>query len=354
VRVITRAGPYRDVAIVPVVNKDPVAIDVGSDALTDEELSALQARLPAVLQLVVDEAAAAATTDPVGLTGVLRHGELATLRIKVRAAAGRERHKTAVECRVRVRAAAAAGGEVLVDVEGSALQLVQARNVSVIELADIEEEMAKNGGRNPLLAQEDTEAAIVAACRAGILAIIDDSRPDDVAVDEAQGRGVSRAARAAERKARLRRAHDRARAALAKAPRSDDAYAAALADVGATGSLADVDVVKVAFHDDHPLVRFAARAAFAELCAGHQLLPLSEGAVARCTAPPAPPPPSVVEPEAPVVTDRPVVDDEPDSDDEGPVRVPDVAPSAPPSPAPSEGQPDAPPASPAPPTEGEP
>ncbi len=315
VRVISRAGPFQNSVIVPAHVDDAVRVSVGSDVLTDKELAALEARLPAILNDVVNEVAQVATTDPVGSDGVLRHGTLSIVRVKVKAAAGRERHKTMVDCRLRVRTAPAMGGDVLSDVEGSALQLVQARNVSVVELAGLEQEMRDNGGRNPLLDVDDTDAAIVAACRAAIMAIVDGTYPDDAAIDEANERGVARAQRKRDRTELLRRARDRAEAALKHEPRKDDALAGALVDIGVAGTVVDASVVSPHYHDAHPLVQRAARAALSSLCAGHQLLPKHEGAVVRCAIPAEPvvvEVPAEPEPEMPV---RPIIGA--DDDDEG-------------------------------------
>lgn len=312
VRVIGRAGTVRDVAVVPAVDAAQAKVVAGPEVLTDAELAAVQQRLAAHLEDAVAAEDARATTDPVGLTGILRAGTLTTTRLRLKASAGREQHRTFAECRVRVKV----GDDVLADVEGTALRLVQARNVSALELPDIERQMLENGGRHPLLDAEDTEAALVDACRAAIAAVLDDTRPEDADVDAAQGRGVARAARKEARLERRRRALLRLEQALAKSPRQDDAVAAALVDLGDAGGLPDADTVKAFHHDGHPLVQRAAHAALRSLCAGHALLPEDEGAVARCT-PPAPPPapPPVEAPPAPVG------DDEDDDDGDGPVRA---------------------------------
>jgi|GEM_PF-1197441 len=358
-RVISRAGTVHDIALVPTLDAAPITVAVGADVFTDAELSDFQARLPGLLTASLADVVTTATTDPVGIKGILRQGQLQVVRIKVKAAAGRERHRTLAECRLRVKH----GDDVFVDVEGTAIQLVQARNVSVIELDSITDEMVKNGGRNPLLAAEDTEAAVVAACSNALLALVDDSRPDDAVTDEVGGRGAARVARKDARLERLRRALDRYQAETARAPRRPDAIAAVLVDIGETGGVQDAPAVSAFLHDEHPLVRKASTLAFQNVCAGHRLLPADEDAVARCTPPPPPPPPTPPPPPAsdaaadgtpPSATSRPIVDSADDSDDDNAEQddtdvvtpPPPLAP-ADPAPAPEAGQ-AAPPAPPAP------
>jgi len=332
VRVVGRAGTVRDVAVVPAVDERQARVVAGPEVFTDAELAGVQERLVAHLKDAVAAEDARATTDPVGITGILRSGTLSTTRLRLKASAGREQHRTVAECRVRVKV----GDDVIADAEGTALRLVQARNVSALELPEIERQMRDNGGRHPLLAAEDSEAALVEACRAAVAAIVDDTRPEDVDVDAAQGRGVARAGRKEARLERHRRALLRLEQALAKAPRQDDAVAAALVDIGDTGGLADAERVKAWVHDAHPLVQRAARASLSALCAGHALLPPAEGAVARCTPPPPPPPPPPAAP-APADDDGAAEDD---GDDDGPIRgapppeapPPPLAPEAPPTP----------------------
>ena len=326
VRVVGRAGTVRDVVIVPEIDERQANIVAGPEVLTDAELAAVQGRLVAHLKDAVAAEDARATTDPIGITGILRSGSMTTTRLRLKASAGREQHRMVAECRVRVKV----GDDAIVDVEGSALRLVQARNVSALELPEIERQMQENGGRHPLLDAGESEAALIEACRAAVAAVVDDTRPEDVEVDAGQGRGVARVARKEARLERRRRALLRLEQALSKSPRQDDAVAAALVDLGDTGGLTDADTVKVFHHDAHPLVQRAAQAALRSLCAGHMLLPPGEGAVARCTPPPSPPPPppspppptpptslsSVEEPPIPVGT----ADADDDADADGPVR----------------------------------
>ena len=349
-RVISRAGTVHDIALVPTLDPAPISVAVGADVFTDAELADFQTRLPALLTASLADVAKGTTTDPVGIKGILRQGQLQVVRIKVKAAAGREQHRTLVECRLRVKHA----DDTLVDVEGTAVQLVQARNVSVIELDSITDEMMKNGGRNPLLAAEDTEAAVVAACQNAIAAVVDDSRPDDAVSDDVGGRGAARVARKDARLERRRRALDRYQTETARTPRRPDAIAAVLVDLGETGGVQDAPAVGAFLHDVHPLVRKASTLAFQNLCAGHRLLPADDDAVARCTPPPPPPPPPASGAAdgaaadgagtAPP-SDRPIVDDDSDEDGDADVVTP-PPPLAPaeatpaPAPAPAEATPD--------------
>jgi hypothetical protein len=313
VRVIGRAGTVRDVVVVPAVDDQQARVVAGPEVFTDAELAGVQQRLVTHLQDAVAAEDARATTDPVGVTGILRSGTLTTTRLRLKASAGRERHRTFAECRVRVKV----GDDVLADAEGTALRLVQARNLSAIELPEIERQMRDNGGRHPLLDAEESEAALVAACRAAVAAVVDDTRPEDREVDAAQGRGVARAGRKEARLERRRRALLRLEQALSKSPRQDEAVAAALVDLGDTGGLSDADTVKVFHHDGHPLVQRAAQAALRSLCAGHTLLPADEGAIDRCTPPPPP-----IEPLPAADGDADGDgDDDGDDDDDGPIRA---------------------------------
>jgi hypothetical protein len=327
VRVVGRAGTVRDVVIVPEVEARQATIVAGPEVFTDAELAAVQGRLVAHLTDAVAAEVPRATTDPVGVTGILRSGTLSTTRLRVKASAGREQHRTMAECRMRVKVAE----DVIADVEGTALRLVQARNVSALELPDIERQMQENGGRHPLLDAGESEAALIEACRAAVAAVVDDNRPEDDEVDATQGRGVARVVRKEARLERRRRALLRLEQALSKSPRQDEAVAAALVDLGDTGGLPDADTVKVFHHDAHPLVQRAAKAALISLCAGHTLLPPGEGAVARCTPPLPPsavPPTSLSSVEAPPVpvgaadddADADNNNDNDDDNDDGPVR----------------------------------
>ena len=331
VRVVSRAGALRGVVVSANVPDAPISIVAGADVLTDAELTALQNALPKrVRDGVADEGQY--ERDDGG-----PFGQVQAVRVRVKAAPGRERHRTVVACRLRLKV----GEDVVADVEGTTVRLVQARNLSVVELDGIREEMARNGGRNPLLAAEDTENAVVEACTAALNAIIREHLPGDVEVDRANGAGFAEKARRAERADRRRRAVARLEAELLKSPRRHDVVAASLVDIGEAGIVADAVPVARFLHDDNSLVRRAAASAFSSLCAGHAGLGVD---AATCVRPPPPAPPA---PPAPLqTTPAPVApltpeqlerrpegaDDEADAPNPLPTLLPPLLP--PPAPAP--------------------
>lgn len=285
VRVVSRAGGLRDVATQPTVPVAPVRITAGSDVLNDAELAALEASLPRTLKAV-------ATTVPVPAAAPIRSAPvLDVVRVTIKAAPGREHHKRVAACRLRLKA----GNDVVADVEATTQQLVQARNVSAVELAGIAEAQRRAGGRHPFLDVQHTEQAIVEACAAALQALVDDSRPDDAAIDRSNGAGAAAAQRRAERAHRREQAIDKLEAELVRTPRRSDVVAAALIDIGEVGTINDAQPVGRFIHDDNALVRRAAQAAFASLCAGHEALGV-DGAL--CTPPPAAAPTAVAAPAA--------------------------------------------------------
>ncbi len=310
VRVIRRAGPVHDVAVIPAVSVEAIAVSAGADVLTDDELAALQARLPQVLQAaaagILSEVSTEGSSARVGLTGLVQKGQLEALRVKVKASPGREQHRTVAECRLRIRV----GDDVVAEVEGTTLQAVTARNLSVIELEGIRTEMQENGGRNPLLDVEDTERAIVSACTAALRAASFDERPGDADVDaQTDSPGGARVAR---KKARLEartRALKKVETSVAGERRKHDDLAAALIDLGDSGGIRDAPVAAAYLFDEHPLVQRAASAAFVNLCAGFSILPAEDDAAGLC-ARPAPPAPTTTTPAG--------ADD--DDDDDGMLR----------------------------------
>ena len=340
VRVISRAGAVRDVRLLPVVDDAvPMQIGAGADILTDDELADLQARLPQTLKGTIAH-----------LPGD-RVGTLKAIRITVKGSAGRETHRFIAECRLRVRlpdgqqAVAPQEprqrGDVIADVEGSAIRLVQARNLSVVELRSIEADMQANGGRITLLSFEDVEAVVVDACQAALVAIVDENFPGD-SDDGTTGFEEAREARRLEREARRRRALDHLRTEAAReAPRADR-LAAALVDIGDSGHLDDAQTVGAWLYDDNALVRRAAESSFGALCAGAAVFKGTEIACARPAPPPPPPPPptpALHDPDDPDDTDDDVDDvdevDEVNGDDDTPPRTVPVPNGPVPTPSPA-------------------
>ncbi len=304
VRVVSRAAALRDVAAQPTLPPTPVRITAGSDVLNDAELAALEASLPQKLQ-----AALASSSSPSPSSSTV----VDVVRVTIKAAPGREHHKRIAECRMRLKA----GTDVVADAEATTQQLVQARNVSAVELAGIAEAQKRTGGRHPLLDVEHTEAAIVDACTAALQALVDDTRPSDAAIDKSNGAGTAANERRTTRQHRRQQAIDKLEAELVRSPRRHDAVAAALVDIGELGTIADAKPVGRFLYDDNALVRRAAQAAFSSLCAGHATLGVD---AALCTPPAAPPaqahavnavaPTAEPEPTAADVARRPEADDD--------------------------------------------
>jgi hypothetical protein len=316
VRVVARGGAFRDGIVVPTVEPRAPRVIAGPDVLTDDELAALEARLGEQLPALVHKETLRATTDPVGVSSILRSGTLKATRLRVRATAGREQHRTVAECRVQITV----GDDVIADAEGTALRIVQARNVSLLELPSIEQQMREQGGRHPLLDVRDSEAALLDACRAAIAAAVDDTRPDDHDRDVVAGKGIARASRQQARAERRRRALARLEQGTSATPRRADTVAAALVELGESGGLDDAALVRPFVVDTHPLVQRASASALGALCAGHAVLPAAEGAAARCApwSTPSPPPLPSLSPPAPSSDDvaTPSTDDEEDDEDD--------------------------------------
>lgn len=308
VRVVTRAGALREPALaaglVPDVVDAAVRVDVGTEAATDDEVKAIEARLAAQLSSLDD-----------ALPAARRAGQLTVLRARVKASPGREQHRYLADCRLRL----SIDGDVVAEVEGEAVRLVRARNLSVVELDGIKDEMMNNGGRLRLLDSDDVATAVVDACSSAFAAIATDARPADAELDRDAGDGFSAAERAAERDAQRRRALSRL-----EHPKNPAERAGALVDLGAVGVVADAAAVATRLHDENALVRRAAESSFTALCAGQKTLAPTSTACVR----PAPPPP----PPAPVPVESGADDGDADDDTGGPMRSPD--PAADPAPAP--------------------
>ncbi len=281
VRVITRAPLLRSPADLPSSLATPIAVDVGVDAATDAELVVVADHLQQRLTQTASSTSAGAVT---------------VVRAKLRAAPGREQHRYVATCRLRLQA----GDDVIGEVEAETTRLVRARNLSVIELDGIKEEMVKNGGRIPLLQADDVEAALADACDAAFFAIAFDIRPEDAVVDAEHGDGFNRAERRLEREDRRRRALEKLQTA-----KSTDEAAGALVDLGDVGDVKDAERVAGHLYADSALVRRAAESSFTVLCAGQpKILP-------PCRKPAPPDPPAEEQPKVIINVDEAAEDAEP-------------------------------------------
>ena len=233
-----RLGPLRDVALAPTeVAPGPVTLDAGTDALTDPELGAIAAALPAELSRALAERAAASSA-PRALGRALIRG------CRLRAGPGRAHTVYEARCRVVVEV----GGTPVVEVHAEALRRVRARAISEDEARAI-----RKLERNPLLSADDGRLALVAALQAAAALIVDGRLPP---VPDAPGAPqLARPERAALARGRL------ARQAGAVAAR------AALFELAESGTPRDAEAVLPFLVHDELAVRVAAVDALGELCA---------------------------------------------------------------------------------------
>ncbi len=307
VRVVSRAGALRgaaseSLAIVPATIEPVVRVEVGADAATDAELAAIEAGVVTRLQgLPVDKLVTAVTA---------RVGALSVVRARVKALPGREQHRYLADCRLRLRV----DGDVVAEVEGETLRMVRARNLSVVELDGIKEEMAQTG-RLTLLDADDVAEALAEACTAAYYAVVDDRRPDDAdaAADKDPGDNARPAdERALERHGQRRRALER----LAH-PKNEAELASAIIDLADVGVVDDAPLVAARLDANSALVRRAADSTFDVLCAGHKTLAPTSTACLKPTPPalPTPTPTPMPTPMTPAEKDSEEADD-----DAGPIR----------------------------------
>ena len=312
VRVVTRAGALRDAVIVPASITPGLQVAVGAEAATDPELAALEQALQEQLSGLLHEAT---TTTTVEHGTRARGGDLSVVRARVKASPGREQHRYLADCRLRLRV----DGAVVAEAEADVVRLVRARNLSLIELEAMREQVANQGGRVPLLKSDDVNAALLEACTAAFDAVAFDIRPEDESIDDVAGPGFAAQERSLDRKDQRRRTLDKLEknaavraAGTAPSSKSLNNMAGALIDLGSVGMLADAPLLARYLYDDDELLRRAAESSFASLCAGHATLAPKSTA---CVKPEPPPPPL---PPAPIET----TDDEEDDDDDAPIRQP--------------------------------
>lgn len=233
-----RLGPLRGVAVAPTeVAEGPVALDAGTDALTDEELAAIAAALPGELSRALTERAAA-STSPRALGRALIRG------CRLRAGPGRAHTVYEARCRVAVEV----GGTPVLEVHTEALRRVRARAISEDEARAI-----RKLERNPLLSADDGRQALVAALQAAAALIVDGRLP--AVADAPVAAPLARPERAALALERLTRQEGGVTAR------------AALFELAESGSPGDAEaVLPFLVHDDLE-VRVAAVDALGELCA---------------------------------------------------------------------------------------
>ncbi len=279
VRVVTRAGALRDAVVVPATLAPGLQVAIGREAATDSELLQLEQDLKNHIS---------ARLEVAGPTATPRVGRLFVVRARVRAAPGRQQHRYRADCRLRLDV----DGAVVAEAEADVLRLVQARNLSLIELERLRDQMKDSGGRIPLLSSDDVHEAVLSACSAAFDAVAFDARPEDAAIDDAAGPGFSAQERSLSRKEQRRRAIDKLdRSVSATSAKAVNDVAAALIDLAAVGVLGDAPRVAAHLYDESALVRRAAEQSFAALCAGQAVLAPSSPACARPAPPPPPPPP---------------------------------------------------------------
>lgn len=235
-----RVGPLRGVAVAPSeVAPEPVRIDAGTDALTDEELAGVAAALPGELSRALAARAAQATAPrTLGIAKVLG--------CRLRAGPGRAATVYEARCRVSVSVADVP----IIEVHAEALRRVRSRAISEDEAKAIRKLV-----RNPLLSTEDGRLALVAALEAAATLIVDGRLPAPPDLPGAPP--MTREGRAA-----------LAREQLARRGQGETvATRAALFDLSSSGTPADAEAVLPFLAHDDAGVRLAAVDALGELCA---------------------------------------------------------------------------------------
>ena len=318
VRVLSRTGALRDRAIAPAQLTPGLRVAVGPEAATNDELALLEQQLAADLHARMASA-----------VGVVTQGQLTVVKARVKASPGRERHRYLADCRLRL----SIEGAVVAEAEAEVGRLVQARNLSVLELEQMRVEVERQGGRVPLLSSIEVQQVIVTACAVAFDAVAFGAQPEDQALDARAGAGFSAQQRSLARKDQRRRVIEKIEKSrtLTSAPASSRAtnnLAAALVDLGVVGALDDAPLVAAHLYDANALVRRAAEDAFRALCAGQITLAPSSRACLR----PAPPP-STVLPVAPDAHRNPETEGDHEDDDGGPVRSSEPPPPLTPAPA---------------------
>ncbi len=235
-----RIAPLRGVPVLPVnVDDAPVAIDAGSNVVTDAELQALSAQLPSLWQRNIDALAAQ--------HGAVRVGTARILGCRVDAGPGRAYTAYQVHCRVDVTFDAAPEGRfTLLSVYADALRRTRSRAIGEREAAQIAQLE-----RNPLLTLDDTRAALLSALDATALLMMQLPLPASEHV-----RTPPPLSWADKRALSL--------AALARAQRSGGDVAHALRELASTGTPSDGAVVTPYLDGDNAAV---ALGALGSLCA---------------------------------------------------------------------------------------
>lgn len=246
---VLRVGVLRDTPVVPLrVAPEPVSLDAGSDALTDEELDALARELPRVL----DEAFRGL---PVDLQKAARVGTAHVAGCRLRAGPSPSDTVYMARCRIKL----VVDGTVLAAVEAEAVRRTLTRAISPAE-----RDAHGRDGRSPLLAFDDSRRALEAALEAAarVLATGSTSREDQ------EARALSRTGRAALARARVERLRaPTTDGASGSEPDETKRVRAALFDLRAVGRPDDATRVEPFLAHTSVEVREDAADAIGELCA---------------------------------------------------------------------------------------
>lgn len=235
-RDVLRVAPLRDSPVRPLTAEEaPLLLEASADALSDDELAALAARLPAHFDERVRTHAGALAGD------VAPRGTARVRRCTVEAGAFPQHTIYRARCWVALEVS----GVSLVEVEAEATRFARARAVTEDEAARIRALV-----RNPLLSVEDSEEALKSALDHAALLLIGGepkASPSDAeapAVDEELIR----------------------RTALANAAEEGEAARmAAATDLARWGQSEDATALLPLLDDERPRVRRAAALALAEL-----------------------------------------------------------------------------------------
>lgn len=229
------------------VSSAPVAIDAGTDALTDEELQALATTLPPVLEAALARAAAA--------TGhaLRRAGEARIVSCRLRAGPSPARTLYLARCRVKL----SVDDVPLVAVEAEALRQTPTRAVPARS-----PQGAAAASRNPQLTLEDARIALEASIDAAARLLVAEPAPTTAATGAPAQAVVPRPTRAVLARERM------ARIESTRGPHEGSALRAALFDLRSAGSPEDAPRVTPFLAHPDADVRAAAAEALGELCEG--------------------------------------------------------------------------------------
>lgn len=253
-REILRLGPYRDVTVTPVVERqDEVKLKAGRDVLRKEE------------RKTVSGALSPAFADEV--TRYSRGGDAIEARarlVRCKVRAGFTQRNTIYEA--RCRAVIERDGVAVIEVEGLAV-----RKTRLTAITEDDVEALKEDPRHPGFDVDDTEAVLVEAAKTAARMLVDPTfhprpgRPDRNEIEEERDPAPD-VDQDLQRRAALRQL---------KTATRPDVRAAAAVDLARWGRSEDVALLVPLLSDPSPLVRRATAVALGELGSPAAIVPLA-------------------------------------------------------------------------------